>query len=171
MHEIGPYLVGIAFWIFIGAAAVAGIVTDYKRRRGSIDVLRMAIEKGQQLDPAIIEKLTLNEQRSEQVDPVHVKLGGIITVAAQGAIRNLFRRMSRNPALADDLAQQAFVQAWKSIRTLKSPGAFGAWLRQLAVNCWLQRSRRGRAAGGAHGSRCGARGFAGGRETVCGARV
>ena len=82
MHEIGPYLVGIAFWIFIGAAAVAGIVTDYKRRRGSIDVLRMAIEKGQQLDPAIIEKLTLNEQRSDQVNPVHVKLGGIITIAA-----------------------------------------------------------------------------------------
>jgi RNA polymerase sigma factor (sigma-70 family) len=60
----------------------------------------------------------------------------------QGAIRNLFRRMSRNPALADDLAQQAFVQAWKSIRTLKSPDAFGAWLRKLAVNCWLQRARR-----------------------------
>jgi RNA polymerase sigma factor (sigma-70 family) len=59
----------------------------------------------------------------------------------QDAIRNLFRRMTRNPALADDLAQQAFVLAWKSIRTLKSPGAFGAWLRKLAVNCWLQQAR------------------------------
>ena len=59
----------------------------------------------------------------------------------QGAIRNLFRRMSRDPALADDLAQQAFVQAWKSIRKLQSPGAFGAWLRKLAVNCWLQQAR------------------------------
>jgi RNA polymerase sigma factor (sigma-70 family) len=59
----------------------------------------------------------------------------------QEAIRNLFRRMTRDPALADDLAQQAFVLAWKSIRTLKAPGAFGAWLRKLAVNCWLQQAR------------------------------
>ena len=59
----------------------------------------------------------------------------------QDAIRNLFRRMTREPALADDLAQQAFLQAWKSIRTVKSPAAFGAWLRKLAVNCWLQHVR------------------------------
>ena len=82
MSSIGPFLVGTAFWIFIAAVAIAAIITDYKRRRGSIDVLRMAIEKGQQLDPALIEKLTSNEQRAEQIDPVHVKLGGIITIAA-----------------------------------------------------------------------------------------
>jgi hypothetical protein len=82
MTGIGPYMVGVAFWIFLGAAAVAAIVTDYKRRRGSIDVIRMAIEKGQQLDPALIEKLTSNERREEPIDPLHVKLGGIITLAA-----------------------------------------------------------------------------------------
>jgi RNA polymerase sigma factor (sigma-70 family) len=59
----------------------------------------------------------------------------------QGAIRNLLRQLSRDPALADDLAQLAFVQAWRSIRSLKSPSAFGAWLRKLAVNCWLQQVR------------------------------
>jgi RNA polymerase sigma-70 factor, ECF subfamily len=59
----------------------------------------------------------------------------------QGAIRNLFRRLCRDAALADDLSQQAFVQAWKSIHSLKSPAAFGGWLRKLAVNCWLQQAR------------------------------
>jgi hypothetical protein len=82
MAGIGPYLVGVAFWIFIGAVAVAGIVTDYKRRRGSVEVIRMAIEKGQQLDPALIEKLTSNQQRAERIDPLHMKLGGIITIAS-----------------------------------------------------------------------------------------
>jgi hypothetical protein len=82
MTGIGPYLVGVAFWIFIGAVAVAGIVTDYKRRRGSVDVIRMAIDKGQPLDPALIEKLTSSEQHSERIDPLHVKLGGIITIAS-----------------------------------------------------------------------------------------
>jgi len=59
----------------------------------------------------------------------------------QSAIRNLLRRLTRDAALADDLAQQAFVLAWKSIRNLKSPAAFGAWLRKLCVNCWLQHAR------------------------------
>ncbi|HEX3914920.1 MAG TPA: sigma-70 family RNA polymerase sigma factor [Steroidobacteraceae bacterium] len=59
----------------------------------------------------------------------------------QGAIRSLLRRLTRDPALADDLAQQTFVQAWQSIRSLKSAGAFGGWLRKLAVNYWLQHSR------------------------------
>lgn len=59
----------------------------------------------------------------------------------QGAIRNLLRRLTRDPFLADDIAQQTFVQGWQSIRDLKSPAAAGGWLRKLAVNFWLQNAR------------------------------
>jgi RNA polymerase sigma-70 factor (ECF subfamily) len=59
----------------------------------------------------------------------------------QESIRNLLRRLTRDAALADDLAQQAFIQAWRSIRSLNSPRAFGAWLRKLAVNGWLMHLR------------------------------
>ena len=59
----------------------------------------------------------------------------------QCAIRQLFRRLCRDPALADDLAQQTFLQAWRAIHTVKSPAAFGGWLKRLAVNVWLQRVR------------------------------
>jgi hypothetical protein len=83
MSGIGPFLAGVAFWMFVGAVAVAAIITDYKRRRGNVDVIRAAIEKGQQLDPALIEKLTMSDRRhDEPIEPVHVKLGGIITLAA-----------------------------------------------------------------------------------------
>lgn len=61
----------------------------------------------------------------------------------QGPIRQLFRRLCRDPALADDLSQQAFLQAWRHIDTLKSPAAFAGWLRRLAINIWLQRVRTG----------------------------
>jgi len=82
MTNIGPYLVGVAFWIFVAVAAVAGIVGDYKRRRFGVEILHAAIEKGQPLDPALIEKLTLSGHREEPIDPALIKLGGIITIAA-----------------------------------------------------------------------------------------
>ena len=59
----------------------------------------------------------------------------------QSAIRNLLRRLTRDPSLADDIAQQTFVQGWQSIRGLKSPAAFAGWLRQIAVNFWLRAAR------------------------------
>jgi RNA polymerase sigma-70 factor (ECF subfamily) len=59
----------------------------------------------------------------------------------QSWLRNLLRRLCRDPALADDLAQQALLQAWRSLHNLKSVAAFGAWLRQLAVNTWLMHLR------------------------------
>ena len=57
-------------------------------------------------------------------------------------LRNLMRRFCNDHALADDLAQQVFLKLWLNIRRLKKPSAFGAWLRRLAVNVWLQHQRR-----------------------------
>ena len=82
MSSIGPYIAGSAFWIFIATVAVVAIITDYKRRRANVDVLRAAIDKGQQLDPALIEKLMASEHHEGKIDPTQVKLGGIITLSA-----------------------------------------------------------------------------------------
>jgi RNA polymerase sigma factor (sigma-70 family) len=62
----------------------------------------------------------------------------------QAWLRRLLRRLCRDPGEADDLAQQAFLQAWRALASLKAPGAFGGWLRTLAVNLWLQERRRAR---------------------------
>lgn len=59
----------------------------------------------------------------------------------QSTLRNLLRRLCRDHALADDLSQQTFIQAWKTLSSLQSPVAFGGWLRQIAVNTWLQHLR------------------------------
>ena len=60
----------------------------------------------------------------------------------QGMVRDLMRRLCGDAAFAEDLAQQAFVHAWRQLPRLRSPLAFGAWLRGIAVNCWLQAARR-----------------------------
>lgn len=60
----------------------------------------------------------------------------------QSSVRNLMRRCCGDVTLADDLAQQAFVQAWKKIRGLKKAEAIGAWLKQVAISIWLQHLRK-----------------------------
>lgn len=60
----------------------------------------------------------------------------------QSSIRNLMRRCCGDITLADDLAQQVFLQVWLKIRTLKKANAFGAWLKRLAVSVWLQHLRK-----------------------------
>lgn len=60
----------------------------------------------------------------------------------QGPTRALLRRLCRDHALADDLAQETFVQAWRALGTLRAPGAFGGWLKRIAVNAWLAHQRR-----------------------------
>ena len=59
----------------------------------------------------------------------------------QSGLRNLLRRLSRDSALADDLAQVVFLKAWRALPKLRSVSAFGAWLRRLAVNVWLEHVR------------------------------
>ena len=60
----------------------------------------------------------------------------------QCSIRNLLRSLCRNTALADDLAQETFLQAWVHIGKLRVPEAFAGWLRKLAINSWRQYLRR-----------------------------
>jgi hypothetical protein len=78
----GAYMVGVAFWMFIGAVAIAGIITDYQKRRLNVELLRAIIEKGQPLDPALVSKLISPDALDERIDPADLKLGGIITTAS-----------------------------------------------------------------------------------------
>jgi len=61
----------------------------------------------------------------------------------QSPIRSLLRRLCGQAALADDLSQQTFLQAWQRLKTLREPAAFGGWLRQIAVNTWFSHLRQG----------------------------
>lgn len=57
-------------------------------------------------------------------------------------IRSLMRRCCRDEALADDLSQQVFLQAWRSIRQLHDTERLAPWLKRVAINTWLQHQRR-----------------------------
>ena len=60
----------------------------------------------------------------------------------QSWIRNLMRRFSGDATLADDLAQQVFLLAWRKISQLRQPDRLGGWLKRLAVTTWLEYLRK-----------------------------
>lgn len=59
----------------------------------------------------------------------------------QGVVRGMLRRLVGNNALADDLAQTAFVRAWEKRHTF-SPGSFRAWLCTLAYRVAIAHLRK-----------------------------
>ena len=59
----------------------------------------------------------------------------------QSWVRMLMYRFGGDATLADDLAQQAFLQAWRDIARIREPKMFGAWLKRLTVNTWLKHQR------------------------------
>lgn len=60
----------------------------------------------------------------------------------QSWIRNFMRRCCGDDSLADDLAQQVFLQTWRKVRQLRDPTKFGSWLKRVAINEWTQHQRR-----------------------------
>lgn len=64
----------------------------------------------------------------------------LVTRHQQG-LRGFLRRLCRNHALADDLAQEAFVTAWTSLDGLKDPARFRSWLYGLGWRLAASRFR------------------------------
>lgn len=61
----------------------------------------------------------------------------------QSAVRGLLRQLTRtDPALADDLAQDAFLKAFRNIRSFRGEAKFSTWLYRIAYNCFREYARR-----------------------------
>ena len=59
----------------------------------------------------------------------------------QGAIRNFLRRLTKDAALADDLAQQSFLKAYQKRGSLLDDSAAKSWLFQIAYRSFLDHIR------------------------------
>lgn len=63
----------------------------------------------------------------------------------QSAVRTVLRRLTRGDAgLADDLAQETFVLAWRNIRHFRFEARFSTWIYRIAINAWRSEARRKR---------------------------
>ena len=55
---------------------------------------------------------------------------------------NVARRVVHDPEVAAEVAQDAFLSAWRSLGTLEDPDAFGGWLLRIARNASFNRQRK-----------------------------
>jgi RNA polymerase sigma-70 factor (ECF subfamily) len=54
----------------------------------------------------------------------------------------LCRRVLRDPQEAEDVAQDAFIQAYRALPTFRGDGAFGAWIGRIATRMAYARLKR-----------------------------
>jgi RNA polymerase sigma-70 factor (ECF subfamily) len=67
---------------------------------------------------------------------------GILVDRYQSRVRAYLRQMTREPAAADDLAQETFIRAWTKMDTFSGKGSFSSWLMAIAHNQFLQTVRQ-----------------------------
>lgn len=60
----------------------------------------------------------------------------------QSQVRNFLRRLTGDPAMADDLAQDCFLHAWDKLQTYSGRGSFIGWLLKVAYTTFLQSKRK-----------------------------
>jgi len=63
----------------------------------------------------------------------------------QSAVRILLRRLARSDrALADDLAQDTFIQVYRNLRQFRGDAKFATWIYRIAYNTFLAHVRSAR---------------------------
>lgn len=87
-----------------------------------------------QVDHALVARALLTDDRRafEQLMRRH-----------QGMVRAQLRRLVHgDEARADDLAQEAFLLAWRNLHQFRGEARFATWLHRIAYSCFLQARRK-----------------------------
>ncbi len=60
----------------------------------------------------------------------------------QSTLRASLRRMTGSTELADDIAQETFILAWRKIGSFRFEAKFSTWLYRIAFNAWQSEVRK-----------------------------
>src|ERR1700676_2969204 len=101
------------------------------------------------VSPASVIPLTAENQRDDSVDTLvqRAQRGDEQAFATLYQLHNkrvysVCLRMTTAVAAAEDLAQEAFIQAFRNLKSFRGNSAFSTWLYRIAVNTVLMKLRR-----------------------------
>jgi RNA polymerase sigma-70 factor (ECF subfamily) len=103
-----------------------------------IDLSEQAAKHGFAVDKALVNRAAGGDMSAfEQL--YHANMGRVYALCL---------RMTANRLRAEEMTQETFVQAWKSLDRYRGESLFSSWLHRIAVNTVLseQRSRKRRTA-------------------------
>ena len=99
----------------------------------------VAAGKGDLTDPK--ERIT-EAEAIEQAKQGHEAAFEVLYHLHKRRVYSLCLRMVSNPAQAEDLAQEAFLQLFRKIGTFRGESAFSTWLHRMTVNVVLMQLRK-----------------------------
>ncbi len=86
------------------------------------------------IDLGLVKRVLLNDDRQAFSQLVR---------RHQGMVRAQLRRLTQGDVgLAEDLAQETFLLAWRKLSLFRGEARFAEWLFRVAHNCFLQSRRR-----------------------------
>jgi RNA polymerase sigma factor (sigma-70 family) len=89
-------------------------------------------------DTALVARVVANDDRSAFE---------LLVRRHQSPLRNFLRRLAKNDAArADDLAQETFIKAYRSMASFAGTAKFSSWLYRIALQHVPERSAHARSA-------------------------
>ncbi len=89
-------------------------------------------DKSQLSDGTLVEKTLLGDSRSFEE----------LVLRHEQAVKAAAEQITRNPYSAEDAAQDAFVNAWLKLSSLREPEKFRSWVLRIAKNRAMSLARR-----------------------------
>ncbi len=77
-----------------------------------------------ELDRELVERAQLGDKRAF----------GLLVSKYQGKLARLLSRLIRDPAEVEDIAQEAFVKAYRALPSFRGESAFYTWLYRIGIN-------------------------------------
>jgi RNA polymerase sigma-70 factor (ECF subfamily) len=77
-----------------------------------------------EIDQQLVEKAQRGDKRAFE----------LLVVKYQRKLERLLSRVIRDPAEIEDVAQEAFIKAYRALRSFRGQSAFYTWLYRIAIN-------------------------------------
>ncbi len=107
----------------------------------------MASERTQPLPAVLCGEMALDREEEQQIDRAQRGEAAAIDwllARYRGRVVRLATHILRRPSEAEDVAQEAFVRAFRNLRSFRAEGRFYTWLYQIVVRICLDRRRLAR---------------------------